>query len=196
MTHPQSVYRKKVTISSVDHAAGLAIVTWSNGLDADEGFPWFSNYLPVVGDVAFVDLVAGSPVIVSSVQSDGTGGDAGGGWHTVGAVGEAAFAGSWTNSGGSNRVAGYRRDAMGVALAGWVKSTGSESSGTTLFTLPTYFRPSDNVVFGTVAKTSLNVETPVRVAVNASGTVQLVGATATWADLGLDLVRFTIDGPA
>lgn len=69
--HPQIVTRKKVTIFSVDTATRTAIVTWANGTQSEAGIPWDSSYTPLVGDVAFVDRVQGSPMIVGSTRRRG-----------------------------------------------------------------------------------------------------------------------------
>lgn len=59
--------------------------------------------------------------------------------HEVGASGEPAFSGAWTNYGGSNEVASFYRDPFGrVHLAGLVKSG---AAGTTIFSLPGGYRP-------------------------------------------------------
>jgi hypothetical protein len=59
--------------------------------------------------------------------------------HLVGAAGQPAFAGGWSNVGGSFQVAGFYKDPFGIVhLQGDVTSAG----GGTIFTLPSGYCPA------------------------------------------------------
>lgn len=61
------------------------------------------------------------------------------GWHEVGAVGEPAFVNSWANVGGSAETLAFRKSNGVVYFKGTV---GGGNSNTTVFTLPTGYRPA------------------------------------------------------
>lgn len=90
------------------------------------------------------------------------------------------LAGSWANSGGSNQTAGYLKDPMGfVHLRGCVKS----GSGT-IFTLPTGYRPSADILLGTYGDGAFAA-----VSITSAGVVALSVGAATIA-LSLDSITF------
>lgn len=66
-------------------------------------------------------------------------------WHIVGDTGEPAFENSWANrSSGDDADAAFYKDAFGVVH---VKGTiEGGANATTVFTLPSEYRPSDRVV--------------------------------------------------
>lgn len=67
--------------------------------------------------------------------------------HLLGATGEPALAGTWVVAGGSWLAPGFYKDPFGIVhLFGNVKS-GTIAS--TVFTLPTGYRPSADIVFAT-----------------------------------------------
>lgn len=60
-------------------------------------------------------------------------------WHEVGAGGEPAFQNSWANKGGAYETLAFRK----VGNVVWLKgSVGAGSLNTTIFTLPTGYRPA------------------------------------------------------
>lgn len=60
-------------------------------------------------------------------------------WHEVGGVGEPAFQGSWSNFGGTNRTAGFKKVGNTVHIKGLI--TGGPTSGV-VFNVPAAYRPS------------------------------------------------------
>lgn len=86
-------------------------------------------YVPAVGELMAVISGAGSAVAFNVTMDS---------WHNVGAIGEPAFAGAWTNFGGGEANVGFRKLPDGrVVLRGLAKA------GTTspIFTLPLGYRP-------------------------------------------------------
>lgn len=66
-------------------------------------------------------------------------------WHLVGDTGEPAFENSWVNAGGGYEDVGFRMD-----RSGYVHLKGRAQDGTvdtTIFTLPSRYRPSSNQLF-------------------------------------------------
>lgn len=61
-----TVRRRTVTVTAADPATRTATVQWADGSTATAGVPCLSSYLPAVGDVALVDLVAGSPLLIGT----------------------------------------------------------------------------------------------------------------------------------
>lgn len=106
--------------------------------------------------------------------------------HLVGAPGEPAFQNSWTNFGGANPAAAFRKYPDGtVRIRGMVK-TGA--SGTTVFTLPVGYRPLTDHAVVTLAATASGYLT-----VFTNGTVVLNNylagsAVSTWTyiDIAFD----------
>jgi hypothetical protein len=115
-------------------------------------------------------------------------------WHSVGGTGEPTFSGTWVNYDNSAttpsavagaRNAGFRKDPFGkVRLRGTVKSGANLS---TIFTLPTGYRPPITSVFTAMASGGA-----AQVTVNTDGTVQAVNTTAgtTGTFLFLDSIEF------
>lgn len=86
-------------------------------------------------------------------------------WRLVGASGNAVFENSWVNYGGTNAAAAYYKDPFGrVHLKGLVKSG---ALNTTIFTLPTGYRPQEVEHFSVVANGAFG-----QVVVQPDGTVQ------------------------
>lgn len=79
VVHPQTVIRKQVTVVTVV-TTGLAVsgvgagtvatVQFANGDVSTAQIPCVEAYVPVAGDIAMLDLVAGSPVLVGSVSQN------------------------------------------------------------------------------------------------------------------------------
>jgi hypothetical protein len=67
MTGPLAVRRRSVTVTALDAATTSATVQWPDAATTTAGVPYLSSYLPAVGDIALIDLVAGSPVLVGTV---------------------------------------------------------------------------------------------------------------------------------
>lgn len=59
--------RRVAVVTAVDTAAGVATVTVGGDPTDDPGVPYLASYLPAVGDVAQMDLVAGAPVLLGRV---------------------------------------------------------------------------------------------------------------------------------
>lgn len=97
-------------------------------------------------------------------------------WHTVGATGEPAFGGSWVNFGGSDQVAQYRRVGDMVQLRGVVKDG---TSGATMFTLPTGYRPPATHHWVQFSATSTGAAT---LNVDSAGLVTVLGYLGTGAN--------------
>lgn len=71
------------------------------------------------------------------------------GTHLVGAAGEPAFQGNWSNEGGVYRPAGFYKDRGRVYISGIVRPAGGPPSpaptSTLVFVLPVGYRPADSV---------------------------------------------------
>lgn len=85
----------------------------------------------------------------------------------------AAFAAGWGNFGSPHETVGYYRHLGRTYLQGLGARTGATASATTVFTLPAGYRPSGELVFGTI---SSGGQADVRV--NAAGNV-IVQSSAT-----------------
>lgn len=97
----------------------------------------------------------------------------GGNVHLVGAVGEPAFANSWANYGGTNRVAMFYKDSTGrVHIEGLVKN----GTAATVFVLPVGYRPTAKVFQRSWDGTTSSA---VVTTVDASGNVAIENAGAT-----------------
>ena len=93
----------------------------------------------------------------------------------------------WVDFAGGFAAAGYRKTGRVVYIQGFIKS-GTTTINTVLFTLPTGYRPADELVFTTL--TSPNAL--MRLDVLANGDVVLkMTASATWLVLGP--ISFHID---
>lgn len=106
-------------------------------------------------------------------------------WRAVGGTGNAAFAGTWVNFGGTNATAAYYKDPFGlVHLKGTVK-TGV--IGTTIFTLPAGYHPQEAEIFAVASNGAFGVVT-----VNPDGTVVASAGSATYVSLaGITFRAFT-----
>ena len=93
-------------------------------------------------------------------------------WHYVGATGEPAFAGAWTNAVSDQPVAFRLREAGVVDLVG---ITEGGVAGSTIFTLPVGYRPSYNFIApGTGAVAAGTV--PAFLSVSTTGVVTVRGS--------------------
>lgn len=183
-----AVRRRLVTVTAVSPSTATATVTIAGDTSNPvAGVPYLASYVPSVGDVAAYDVVEGSPRLVG-VAADP--------WHTVGGAGEPAFANTWANTGGTNRKAGFRRTSDGcVALAGWIKSTGAEGANSTIFTLPAGYRPDANVRFDSTGGNSGGTQIVSQMSISTAGLVVMITA-ATWGNVGLEVIKFALVGPA
>lgn len=101
-------------------------------------------------------------------------------WIEVGSGGSApAFTNGWTNFGSGYSTAGFYKDPLGrVHLKGIIKSG---TAGSAMFTLPTGYRPAQDLIVGTNANLAV-----ASVGIHASGIVGGGGVTAgsnTWFSL-------------
>lgn len=89
---------------------------------------------------------------------------------------------SWVDTGSGWEPAGYRKLANGLVVLRGLISSGTTASGTTLFTLPTDYRPDISVPF---QQATFNGTTGTDVRVRASGEVQIAGTatSSTWVSL-------------
>lgn len=91
-------------------------------------------------------------------------------WHAIGAGGEPAFTNSWTNVGGSQVVARFKKIAGLVVVQGHVTAgvvPGGPTSGLSpVFTLPTTYRPISNLMFPGLSDTN-------RIEISAVGVVSI-----------------------
>lgn len=111
-----------------------------------------------------------------------------GAWHYVGAASEPAFQNSWVNR-ASARTARFRLEGDKVRVEGSV-STGT--NGTTIFTLPTGYRPTALVVIpirlndgGTEFVAYLLIDTAGAVSANATGTSGGITAVDFFVDFAI-----------
>lgn len=108
-------------------------------------------------------------------------------WHLVGGTGEPAFQNSWTNFGGTEEVAGFRKDPFGrVHLKGLI--TGPAFN--TAFTLPAGYRPVRTQRFSTAASGNAAAS----IVIGTDGAVQMGAGSLTWmslADIEFDTETLT-----
>ena len=97
-------------------------------------------------------------------------------WHYVGEAGEPAFQGSWANHGfGTARLAFRIREAGIVDIQGVVTTSGT--AGTTIFTLPSEYRPSTSVIAPGVGLVAGDHVAAIQGA-GSSGNVSVLGSPA------------------
>jgi hypothetical protein len=105
-------------------------------------------------------------------------------WRNIGATGNPAFTNSWANSGGSNAVAAFYRDPFRIVRLKGVIDTGT--SGTSAFTLPVGYRPSEVLQFPALQTAGA---AGAWITVNTDGTVV---PTRTGAAIHLTNVTFRV----
>ena len=84
--------------------------------------------------------------------------------HLVGSNNDIQFAGAWVNFGGTNEPANYYKDAFGRVWIGGVVKSGVVPS--TIFTLPSGYRPQYAMIFAVVSNNLFGIVT-----INPDGTV-------------------------
>lgn len=94
----------------------------------------------------------------------------------------------WTNPGGSYDSAGYRKMPDGTVLLRGAMSPGTASNGTTIFTLPSGYRPLKNQIFKVVADAG-GPES--RIEIDTAGVTKIYDATAT-TGLRIHGIRFPL----
>jgi hypothetical protein len=98
-------------------------------------------------------------------------------WHLIGGGGEPAFTNGWTNFGSGHSNAGFYKDQTGVVhLKGMIVSG---TLGTTIFTLPTGYRPMVEERF--VANSNDDV---CEFIISSAGGVSAVNMSAGWLSMG------------
>lgn len=103
----------------------------------------------------------------------------------VGTTGNAVFAGSWVNFGGTNESAQYYRDPWGRVYIGGIVKSGT--IGTTIFTLPAGYRPEEAKIYPVVSNGVFGICT-----VNPDGTVVASAGNNTYFTLsGISFRAFT-----
>lgn len=109
--------------------------------------------------------------------------------HIVGSAGEPAFENGYDNYDTSTfAAAGFRRDRGLVHLQGLLTRTGTPSNPTTIFTLPSGYRPPSRTILVVATGEAF---APGRVDVLATGEVQwIAGATGETDYLSLDGLSF------
>jgi hypothetical protein len=107
-------------------------------------------------------------------------------WHTVGAVGQPAFAGNWAVQGGV--AVAFRKDSTGrVQLRG--RATEPVALSAFIFTLPVGYRPSQNMSWA--VKANNDAATVCWVQVGTNGQVSIIGnAAAARVQTVLDAISF------
>lgn len=125
---------KTVTIFSVDFPNKVAVVDFASGEVSDpvtdqQTVQFLESYFPQVGEVAYLLLAEGAPILIGAVESSP--------WTNLALpTGYAAVAGL--------TPPGYRIDSTGrVWFRGGCNIGASNATGTK-FTLPAGFRPPDN----------------------------------------------------
>jgi len=111
------------------------------------------------------------------------------GWQYVGTAGKPAFANSWTNFGASNQSCAYRRVKIcglsAIQIVGDISSgTISSTTPTTVFTLPSGYRPGKTSVHTGMGVHSNSVLYPMRIEVTSGGLVQVAGSTNVRVGVG------------
>lgn len=126
-----------------------------------------------------MDLVAynSSGAVAAELSLDGGGGVI----SAIGAIGEAwtnaSYNTGWGSYGGGYHVAQYKKFGDLVFLRGTVVR--SSGSATTIFTLPSGYRPTNSMMFSQLANDAV-----ARIAINSSGNVVLqAGAATPWVNL-------------
>lgn len=103
----------------------------------------------------------------------------------VGDTGNAAFAGTWVNFGGTNQSAQYYKDPWGRVCLGGIVKLGV--IGTVIFTLPAGYRPEEACVFAVASNGALGICT-----VNPDGTVVATSGSNVYFSLsGISFRAFT-----
>lgn len=110
-------------------------------------------------------------------------------WHEIGATDEPAFVNNWANYTATStyNTAAFYLDPFGVVhLKGLIENTAGTGATTTIFTLPTGYRPPKNETYGSDGDNA-----HARITIDSGGAVQLsVGTGAT--NLTLDGITFRI----
>jgi hypothetical protein len=101
-------------------------------------------------------------------------------WHTVGGVGEPAFAAGWSNAGAPFAGLNFRHTANNtVALAG-VVTRGAVAAPSTIFTLPVGYRPNRSVpIIVTAIGSDAAFQANEVLVIHTDGTVVLTSWTGT-----------------
>lgn len=136
-----------------------------------------SGYAPAVGDTVLVYLL-GEQLWVNGINNIGIPTS----W--VGIAGGVGYASGWADTGSPFPVGGYRRVGDVVELRGGVISSNSPTS--TIFTLPSGYRPPGTVGFPTAGSAAY-----AQVNVLSTGVVELVAGSAA-SDMHLDGIRFSV----
>jgi hypothetical protein len=96
-------------------------------------------------------------------------------WLLIGGAGQPSFQNSWVNFGGAFPSARFRKNAEGrVTLSGVVKKSGSWSVPETIFTLPTGFRPDEQLMMGVKCRGATGDENQGRLDIQTGGNVVIV----------------------
>jgi hypothetical protein len=187
---PETVVARRLAVATaVDKVAGTVTVNIGGDTTVPVDVPYAACCVPSVGDTLVLDVVAGAGLAIAG-QPDR--------WHTIGAGGEPAFAGTWAVV-GANRKAGFRRtDDGGVELAGWLLTTTATAAPNTIFTLPAGWRPDAAITIGRTAGNSGGTQVATSINISTAGLVQLTAyaGSVQWGNVGLDGIRFALTGPA
>lgn len=111
-------------------------------------------------------------------------------WVSVGGGGGApAFATNWGNPGAGNPTVQYRKVGNMLFLRGLaLRSTSTATSPSTIFTLPSGFRPLTNLLFPCATSAGY-----ARLQVNSDGTVKIEQATTAGQGIALQLPVIWLD---
>lgn len=96
---------------------------------------------------------------------------------------------SWVNLGGTYATAGYYKDDMSIVRLKGVLKSGTVADGTTIFTLPAGFRPSEDLMFSTISSSATAIQ-PTRVDIMIDGRVIIYNAANNY--LTINNIQFRV----
>lgn len=144
-------------------------------------------------DVALVDIPRQLADDVESTITGLGGIAAPGSWHTIGAGGEPAFGTNWAAWGSTHQVPQFRKIGTAVYLRGLLaRSTTTSGTGSVVFTLPSGYRPPDELMFASIYSVAL-APTLARINIINTGAVAVELPVAAGQFVSLSGIMFHID---
>lgn len=169
---------KVVTVDSVDYPNARAVINFAQGDAADpvpdqQTVPWLDSMFPVAGQLAYLLLTEGSPVLLGAVDSD-----------------------TWTNltlPTGYTTVSPFRQPAYRMDNQGrvWFKgacNVAANNVAGTKFTMPASYRPTSKTFIAVPYSNGTNIQDHMRYDVNTDGTI------VTLVALGAATQIFSFEG--
>lgn len=194
-TFSQLIVKSARMTATTDYVAA----SWQSSSDDGTDLAlWHANYVDETSTVhTYLSVGLGGAMLIGSVTAvePGTGTSranpaAAETWHT------ASLGAGWTTS-GSDQVPRYRLEGTAggvVRLDGTVYSTGANAIGTTMFTLPIGYRPTERRRYTGLTNGSPYAAGQSTVMVNTNGTVvNEVATTAASQQICLDGITFPVD---